>query len=279
MSTPDPASADGFERLRLPDDTELALLRRGQGRLLLMIHGSLCDARYWQPQMRALAAVREVCAPSLRHYHPLPVLGPLDWRRDVRDMLALIDHLSPDAPVDLMGHSRGGAIAYQLALAAPRRVRRLILAEPGGEVGDGPGADPAAQAKLQVWKTQLCERVAVGELDQAVGEFVDAVSRPGSWAQSPADFRRMALDNAQTLPGQLDDPLPGYDLEQLAALDLPALLVKGQRSRLRFQRTVDALGRALPQARVVEIAGASHGMNLAHPRAFNTAVLDFLDAA
>ncbi|MEI2418291.1 alpha/beta hydrolase [Orrella sp. JC864] len=271
-----PAGPDGYGRLRLPDDTELALLSQGQGPLLLMIHGSLCDARYWQPQMPALSARRLACAPSLRHYHPLPAGGALDWRRDVRDMLHLLDTLSPDAPVDVMGHSRGGAIAYRLALAAPGRVRRLVLAEPGGEFGPAGQADAQGQAQFDQWKALLRERLARGETEAAVAEFVDAVSRPGTWRMSPAPFRAMALDNAQTLPGQLADPLPRYSAQEAASLALPVLLVKGQRSRARFRQTVDALAQALPQARTVEIAGASHGMNLAHPRAFNAAVADFL---
>lgn len=274
-----PAGEDGFARLRLPDATELACIRQGQGRLILMIHGSLCDARYWQPQMREFARHGHACAPSLRHYHPLPANGRLDWRRDVQDMRSLLDLLSPDEPADVIGHSRGGAIAYRLARQAPERIRRLVLAEPGGgfEPADATGAAPAVSAEqLAAWKQDLRAGLARGEVEQAVANFVDGVSRPGTWAQSPPGFRRMALDNAQTLPGQLEDPLPDYTLADAAGLALPVLLVKGQRSRARFRHTVDALARALPCAETVEIAGASHGMNLAHPRAFNRAVLDFL---
>lgn len=280
MSHPSQLPSTGsFASIPLSGDDSLSCLQLGQGeRLCILIHGSLCDGRYWWPQFDDLSAGRRLCSPSLRHYFPAapdPTVR-LDWRRDVSDLLALIARLSPDAPVDLIGHSRGGAIAYQLARQRPDLVRRLVLAEPGGATQAGTPADPVL---MQEWKAALSAKLARGEYESAVGQFIDGVSRAGSWLHSPRDFKRMALDNAHTLVSQMDDPLPAYAEADVAQLALPVLLVKGQRSRERFVVTVDTLARWLPDARVVEIAGASHGMNLAHPRAFNAAVLDFLDAA
>jgi len=260
----------------LPDAPALPCLTQGQGAPLLLVHGSLCDARYWMPQLPVLAQTRQVIAPSLRHYYPQTDGGngwpQLDWRRDVDDLAALIAAL-PERRTDVVAHSRGGFIACQLALHYPELVHRLILAEPGGVLPGDP-LDHQAQRR-----TELSALLAAGRVEDAVRRFVDGVSQPRVWQVSPTAFRRIALDNAHTLRGLLDDPLPAYDNEALRRLRMPVLLVVGQRTRTRFKAIVTMLAEHIHHAQVQEIAAAGHGMNLAHPRAFNDVVLAFLDSA
>jgi pimeloyl-ACP methyl ester carboxylesterase len=45
-------------------------------------------------------------------------------------MLASLIDEQCDAPVHMVGHSFGGAIAVRLALARPEMLRRLVLIEP-----------------------------------------------------------------------------------------------------------------------------------------------------
>jgi len=269
---PDLPSAQAF--LKLPGSSPLSCLVEGYGAPLLLIHGSLCDARYWMPQLPVLSQTYRCIAPSLRHYYPASASAAtgwpnLDWRRDVDDLAALIAAL-PERRAHVVAHSRGGFIAYQLALRHPELVNKLVLAEPGGSLPGDP-VDHQAQRRAE-----LSGLLAVGEMEAAVQRFVDGVSQPGAWRFSPAGFRQIALDNAHTLPGQMDDPLPEYDANAVRSLTLPVLLVQGQRSRPRFKAVIQALSTWMTNARVMEIAGAAHGMNLAHPRAFNEAVLAFL---
>lgn len=272
--------ANGFETLSFADGLPWACLRQGQGKPLLLIHGSLCDARFWQGQMTPLAeAGHEVVAPSLPAYHPLYARPDMRWQRDLDDLVQLIHGLWGEQHFDLVGHSRGGFLAYHLAQRLPQQVRRLVLAEPGGQVaqpGDTSGL-AHAQADGQTWRNDVVTLLEQGATEQGVALFVDGVSRPGSWRASPPSFRQMALDNAVTLISQLrQDAMPVYRPEEVRTLSLPVLLLKGQRSLPRFQQTIDALGQYLPQAQVVEVRGASHAMNLAHPRQFNQLLADFL---
>jgi pimeloyl-ACP methyl ester carboxylesterase len=48
-------------------------------------------------------------------------------------MIAFLEKLEA-GPVDVMGHSRGGHVSFRLAQRRPDLLRRLILAEPGGEL-------------------------------------------------------------------------------------------------------------------------------------------------
>lgn len=62
--------------------------------------------------------------------------GRTEWAQDgywfpdyLADLDALLDALSPHAPVDLLGHSMGGNVAMLYAGARPERVRRLMNLE------------------------------------------------------------------------------------------------------------------------------------------------------
>ena len=59
-------------------------------------------------------------------------------------MIAFIEKIEP-RPVDLMGHSRGGHIGFRVAEQRPDLLRKLVLAEPGGDLDASllePGALP-----------------------------------------------------------------------------------------------------------------------------------------
>lgn len=267
-----------FETLRLEAGPPWACLRSGVGRPLLLIHGSLCDARFWQGQLGPLAeAGYAVLAPSLPAYYPLHLSAQMRWQDDLEALVTLVEQIGADQAIDVIGHSRGGFLAYQLARRLPQHIRRLILAEPGGRFDDPATSGSASTDAGAAWRQDIVKLMQSGNAEHAVALFVDGVSRPGSWSASPPSFRRMALDNASTLLSQLQhDTLPAYRVDEAQTLALPTLLLKGQRSQPRFQQTVDALGQYLPHAQLVEMQGASHAMNLAHPRRFNQIVADFL---
>ena len=112
--------------LRL-NDYDLAFVETGSGTPLVMIHGSLCDYRYWAPQMQPLGRHCRAIAVSLRHCWPEAWNGVgsgYDVEQHVDDLRALIERLDA-GPVDLLGHSRGGYVALRLALRAPQQIGRL----------------------------------------------------------------------------------------------------------------------------------------------------------
>jgi pimeloyl-ACP methyl ester carboxylesterase len=115
-----------------------------------------------------------------------------------------------------------------------------------------------------------------GDAEAGLQLFVDSVSRVGSWAKSTPAFRAMALDNAPTLPLQFQDPLPAYTREAAWSLRCRTLLIDGEKSPELFRRNVAMLEGWLPDVRRETIRGASHGMNLAHPSAFNRHVDEFI---
>ncbi len=267
----------------LPDDEvrfvdlasglRMPYVERGAGPLLLFVHGSLCDYRYWQPQLAGLSARYRCVAVSLTHYWPLaglPRTVPFSWSAhadELAEFLATLD----GGPAHVVAHSRGGAVAFQFAVRHPQHVQSLTLADPGGPLSAS--SLPDTVNPLRAKAAQLVQQ---GELEAGLQLFVDSVSRVGSWAKSTPAFRTMALDNALTLPLQFQDPLPAYAREDAWSLRCRTMLIDGEKSPELFRRNVSMLEGWLPDVRRHTIRGASHGMNLAHPSAFNRHVDEFI---
>lgn len=265
------------------NDYELACQVAGQGVPLLLVHGSLCDYRYWQSQVPALSAGYRVIVPSLRHYFPEAWNGEgagFTTQQHVDDLLALLDQLP--GPVHLLGHSRGGNICLRVALAAPQKLRSLTLADPGGDFADDVFTavnveSPVSPVERNQFRQQALEKIRVGEVEEGLQLFVDTVSGAGVWARSSRQFREMATSNAMTLVGQVADHPAPIDHRQIEQLQLPVLLIGGAKSPEPFPRIIQALQSTLTEARSVVIPGASHGMNVIRPASFNRAVLEFVD--
>ncbi|WP_144152700.1 alpha/beta fold hydrolase [Paraburkholderia sp. BCC1885] len=253
----------------------------GEGELLLFVHGSLCDYRYWQPQLQGLAARYRCVAVSLTHYWPVtdtPSAAPFSWSRHADEVAEFIERFGA-GPAHVVGHSRGGCVAFHCARRHGQLVRTLTLADPGGPLQIA--GRPAARLPetVNALRARAAKLIEAGEVEAGLQLFVDSVSRPGFWARSTPAFRTMATDNAHTLARQFRDPLPAYTSEEAAQVRCPVLLIDGEKSPDMFRRTAAALASWLPDARRETVRGASHGMNLAHPAAFNRYIDEFIRGA
>lgn len=264
------------------NDYELTCQVAGHGAPLLLVHGSLCDYRYWQAQVEALSVFYRVTVPSLRHYFPEQWDGAgagFTTQQHVDDLLALLDQLP--GPVHLLGHSRGGNICLRVALAVPQKLRSLTLADPGGDFADDVFAGvnieaPVSPVERNQFRQQALEMIRAGAVEDGLQLFVDTVSGAGVWSRSSRQFREMATANAMTLVGQVADHPAPIKHEQISQLQLPVLLIGGAKSPEPFPRIIQALQSTLVNARSVTIPGASHGMNVIRPASFNRSVLEFV---
>lgn len=275
------AAESDLRFIDLSNGLRMPYVERGAGPLMLFVHGSLCDYRYWQPQVDALSAHWRCVAVSLTHYWPLaglPRTLPFSWSKHADELAEFVAGLG-GGPAHVVAHSRGGSVAFHFALRHAEHVRTLTLADPGGPVATPGHALAVLPDTVNALRARAAQLIESGETEAGLELFVDSVSRVGSWAKSTAAFRAMAIDNADTLPRQFDDPLPAYTQEAATSLRCPTLLIEGEKSPEIFRRNVAALEGWLRQARRQTVRGASHGMNLAHPSAFNRYVGEFARGA
>lgn len=96
--------------------------------LRVILHGWLDLSATWQRLVDHLPAHWAIAAPDQRGFGLSEHVGDTYWFYDyVADLDLLLDQLSPDQPVDLIGHSMGSQVAALYAGVRPQRVRRLVL--------------------------------------------------------------------------------------------------------------------------------------------------------
>lgn len=260
---------------------DMAYVELGAGAPLLLVHGTLGDYRSWAPQMEPFGAHYRTIAVSLRHCWPERWDGEGDdytVQQHTADVAAFISALRA-GPVHLIGHSRGGHIAFRVAQAFPDLVRTLTLAEPGGVLAPDleDGLAPAAPViALDRVYAKAAERIRKGEIDEGLAPTIDVIAGPGAWQRTPQEHKQHLRDNARTLLGQIKEQRAPFSRADAEAIKAPTLLIAGQWSPARFHRILDGLETAIRSVRRATVPAASHTSNVDNPNAFNREVLKFL---
>jgi esterase len=260
---------------------DMAFVERGSGVPLVLVHGTLGDYRGWELQMAPFGAHFRTIAVSLRHCWPERWDGHGDdfsvqqHEQDVAAFIAALDA----GPAHLLGHSRGGHIAFRVAEHTPELIRKLVLVEPGGSLDASlqPPRPPASpMIDLGPLYAKAAERIRLGEIDEGLAPAMDVILGPGGWDSQPEEKRQRMRDNAQTLIGQIKERRAPFSRADAQAVTAPTLLMAGDRSPETFHRILDGLQSALKDARRVVIPNASHGSNVDNPEAFARETLAFL---
>jgi 2-succinyl-6-hydroxy-2,4-cyclohexadiene-1-carboxylate synthase len=244
-----------------------------------LLHGFTGSAATWEPVAQHLAGGSRTVAVDLIGHGRSD--APADWARYsiehcVADLLALLDRLEI-GQTDVLGYSMGGRVALHLAVAAPERVRALILesASPGL-------ADPAERRARLAGDLALADSIERDGLEA----FVDSWERQPLFASQatlpPATRALLRLQRLQNTPRGLANSLRGMGAgrmeplwERLAGLAIPTLVVAGELDR-KYCELGQQMQALLPDARLVVVPAAGHSAHLEQPQRFGEAVAQFL---
>jgi len=230
----------------------------GDGPPLIVVHGLGCASSCDYP---TVAADPALCG---RRMLLVDLLGsgfsdrPAEFGYTVSDhagcIVALVEQLDL-SPVDVFGHSMGGAIAITAATRLSGRLRRLVVGEPNLEPGGGAfSRDLAAIAEDDHF---VEHHRAIAEAARAAGNDIWAASMLGT---AP----RAILREAASLVAGRD---PSWR-SMLLGLSEPRTLVVGERS-LPY---MDADGLSEAGIRVEIVAGAGHSMAWDNPAGLARAI-------
>ena len=268
-----------MKRLRI-NDYDMAYLDIGEGAPLVCVHGSLGDFRTWSPVLGPLSRRHRLLVVSLRRFFPEPWdgVGPgFTIAQHTADVIGFIETLGV-GPVDLMGHSRGGHIAFRVAQQRPDLLHKLVLAEPGGNLDASFGGGEAS-VPLRVHVAVAAEMIAAGDIQGGLQSFSDAIEGQGAWRRLTAGARQQIRDNALTLLGQVNEQRQPYGRAEAESIHTPTLLIGGAETQGSLPVVLRGLSAHMPKARVAMIPNATHMMFDDDPEAFCAAVLDFLAAS
>jgi esterase len=259
---------------------DMAYLEVGEGSPLGCVHGTLGDFRTWSPVLGPLSKRHRVISVSLRHFFPEhwdAVEDDYRMAQHVADVISFIERLG-SSPVDLMGHSRGGHISFRIAQQRPELLRRLVLAEPGGELDAtlDPAAAVPGPSERSARFAAAADRVANGDVDGGLKMFVDTIDGQGAWARLPAASRQQLRDNAATLVGQVREDRKPYSRSDARSIRTPTLFIGGADTPGALPAVLRALAAEVPGARTAILAGTRHWMFDQAPQQFSDLVLAFL---
>jgi esterase len=259
---------------------DLAYVEQGSGEPMILIHGASTDLRSFELQMAPLSAKYRVIAISLRHYWPEPWNGEGEFsaRQQADDVAAFITALGA-GKVHLVGHSRGGYIALDVARSHPELLRDLVLAEPalllpGLVEGAAKGNEVNAARNTRIETTNRL--IHENKLDEATEVWVDGINGKGTYRSRTPDLQAMSRDNIRTVLGEEHENKATITCADAQKISLPVLLIRGEKGSPPTHLALDVLEKCFPDQRHMMIPGAPHGMNRSDPEIFNRAVLEFI---
>jgi 3-oxoadipate enol-lactonase len=263
-----------------PDDVRLYYEEVGSGTPILFLHEFASDHRGWEPQLRELGKRYRCIAYSARGYRPSD--APADrqaysYRHEMRDCLAVLDHLAIDM-AHLVGLSMGGYTALQVALNHPDRVRSLVLAATGS------GSERWYTEEFHAHSRALADEFERAGSAAVAKTYGQGPSRLPFLLKDPRGFAefltRLAEHDAQgsanTSRGFQGARPSLYDFEsEIRKLTVPALIVVGDEDERCIEPSL-FLKDALAASGLVVLAKTGHVVNLEEPDLFNGMVGDFL---
>jgi pimeloyl-ACP methyl ester carboxylesterase len=250
----------------------------GAGPPAVLVHSGGFTSRQWRRLADALAPTHHVLAPDLLGYGastPWPPGQPFHFREDLAALVALLDTLAE--PAHLVGHSYGGFLALQAALARPARVRSIAAYEPVAfGILDEPD-DAALRAPLATLPDHY--DLTHGADDAWLEAFVDWWNGAGAWRamgdDARASFRALGWKVFQEVMSLVADRT---DRAGYAAIGAPTLILGGGRSPATERRVLDKLVATLPHARLELFPDHGHMGPITAAARVNTAILEHLRA-
>lgn len=237
---------------------------------VLLLHGLGSSSADWSLQIPALAPRYRVLTLDLRAHGESGAPGRrLTVETMAGDVRGLLDRLGL-APVHAVGLSLGGCVALALALETPAGVRSLTLVNAFARLAPASPRDAGRMLRrLGVTLVAPMPRVAAMV---ARGLF----PRPDQAALYRAAVARLARNPKRRYLAALGAVARFDGRARLGAIACPTLVIVGEADRTVPRAAQQALGAAIPGARLCVVPGSGHATNLDRADVFNQLLLDFL---
>ncbi len=263
----------------------LKSISKGEGRPMVFVHGSISDHRVWLPMMDTVAATARFVAFDQRYF------GTGEWPSEgaefsiegqVDDLIELIESLGDD-PVDLVTWSSSGEVGLNAMMKRPDLFHSAIHFEPvAASLIEGlPGAASATQDSFSRFGPAIVAMKA-GDLDDASFRFLEAVFRmdEGAAEAEPEESKDIWRTNGRTIPGMLAiERSAPTSCDDLGRLDVPTLVVHGERTLTRYAMMAEKVADCLPNALSIVMSDVNHDGPYRRPEDFARLAMHFSELA
>ena len=245
----------------------------GDGEPLLCVMGLAANTLAWALQVNAFAEHHRLVIFDNRDVGQSSMAdGPYEIADMAQDTLALADHLELES-FHLLGVSMGGAIAQEMALAAPDRIQTLTLAVTFARAG-------AWAHKLnEIWAARRATYTREQWIDELMlltmsEEFFEN-------AEMTAAMRTMMLSDPnppspEAFARQLAASSHHDAHDRLGSLNMPVHVIGAEWDILVPVWKSQEVAELIPGSELTVIPRAPHGVQIERAEEFNRAVLDFI---
>jgi pimeloyl-ACP methyl ester carboxylesterase len=241
----------------------------------LLVHSGGFTSRQWRKLGEQLAPHYRVIAPDLIGYGATrwPIGKPFHFRDDIALLASLLDE-----PAHVVGHSYGGLLALQLALARPELVRSLALYEP---VAFGILDEPSdAAAREEIARLPTYHPDAAGVDDAWLAAFVDWWNGAGAWQRLAPETQQSFRDVGWKLSQEVASLVADHtDRARYATITVPTLVLGGGRSQPAERRVIEKLAATLPRATLQIFPDLGHMGPITHGSLVNAAIASHIAAS
>ncbi len=216
---------------------------------ILAIPGLLCDEFVWEFQADALADIADTTIADVSEHDDLTEMA--------RAALSTVD-----GHVDVVGHSMGGRVAFEVWRLAPERVRSLVVLDTGAHPADAD--EPASRGRL----TEMSATEGMGALADAwLPQMVHPDRRADAGFMEP--LRKMVgratpAQHARQIHALLTRP---DATPLLGSITVPTLVIVGREDAWSPVAQHERIAAAIPGARLEVVEHAGHMVTVEQPAA------------
>jgi 3-oxoadipate enol-lactonase len=239
---------------------------------VLMIQGLGASKNAWNLQRIAMATrFRIISFDNRGAGRSDKPIEPFTLEQMADDALAVLDAAGIET-AHVVGASMGGVISQIIAVKYPHRVRSLTLV--------------CTACRNHPWRQELLQTWAKTAADKGM---IEVGKEAAQWVMSPRSFRRLvpaftwmgplaALRPRHSFVSQIDAILNTREdlVDQLSTITAPTMVIVGNQDILTPRGDSEEIAERIPNAELVVISGAAHGLTMEHSSTFNRILIEFL---
>jgi pimeloyl-ACP methyl ester carboxylesterase len=238
---------------------------------LVLLHGGLFDIdQQFGALIPALASGRRVVAVDFQgHGRTNDLDRPFSAAAFAADVLSVLDHLNVER-ADILGFSVGGAVALELAINHPERVRKVIVSSTSFAASGMRGSENA-------------DAVGAMTVDMIAGSPMEAAYL----SKSPHPDREHLQGLLDKLSATYAGGFPDRTEAEIRGMDAPTLITVGDADMVSLEHAIEFLRlrggdvngdfEGVPASHLAVFPGTTHFFGLARTDLVRDVVIGFLD--
>lgn len=246
---------------------------RGEGRVILLVHGFPLDHSMWRRQIESLSKRFRVIAPDLIGFGASGPVESFSMASMADGLAALLDALNITEKICFCGLSMGGYVGWEFWARHAARLDRLIACDTRAL----PDSAEAAEGRKK-----LADKVRAEGSKPVVDAMLPKLFGPQAQATIAADYEATTAVMSGTRPETLIAALMAMAARRDFSGELPninvrSMIVCGEHDVISPVKEMREIAAAMPNAKFAQIDGAGHMSPLEAPLAFDVQVSAFLE--